>query len=304
MAAPQNYPETDQTASSDVMKAASIDYINTFTKGVQGLMKMLGIFQPVVVPNGSTIKTYKYTDKLADGAVAEGELIPLSKTTKAVDQTITLALKKWRKSATAEAIQEKGRQGAVDETDARLILGIQDKLKKDLFASVTGTEKTSDNGSTLQETVANMWGKLVTLFEDYDGVTDPDAEGGDQMVYFVNPLDVAAQMGSTPVLTQNVFGFKYIKDFLGMGTAIVSANVTKGSVFGTAAQNLKFAYVPANGGDLSDAFGLTSDATGVIGMTHSVNTANASIDTLAMGSWAVFAETKDGVLKGTISPSR
>lgn len=298
--AAQTYPETDQTTATDVMKAVSIDYINTFNKGTQKLMEMLGLFQPIVVANGTSITTYKYTDDVKDGTVAEGELIPLSKTTKAVDQTITLTLKKWRKSATAEAIQEKGRAGAVNETDARLIAGIQDTLKKDLFKIITSTEKTSDKGASLQEAVANMWGKLYTLFEDYDGVTDPDAEGGDQFVFFVNPLDVAAQMGNAQVTMQNAFGFKYIKDFLGMGTAIVSANVTKGAVFGTAAKNLKFAYVPANGGELAATFGLTSDETGAIGMTHSVNTANASVETLVMGAWTIFAETKDGVLKGTI----
>lgn len=298
--AAQTYPETDQTTSSDVMKATSIDYINTFTKGTKRLMEMLGLFQPIVVANGTTIKTYKYTDKLTDGAVAEGELIPLSKTTKALDQTITLTLKKWRKSATAEAIQEKGRAGAVNETDARLLAGIQDKLKADLFAAITSTEKTSDEGATLQAAIANMWGKLYTLFEDYDGVTDPDAEGGDQFVFFVNPLDVAAQMGDASISMQTAFGFKYVKDFLGMGTAIVSAVIPKGTVFGTAAKNMQFAYVPANGGELASTFGLTSDETGAIGMTHSVNTANASIETLVMGAWAIFAETKDGVLKGTI----
>ena len=40
-------------------------------------------------------------------------------------------------------------------------------------------------------------------------------------------------------------------------------------------------------------------------MTHSVNTANASIETLVMGAWAIFvAETKDGVLKGTDQGAR
>ena len=302
MAAPQNYPETDQLTATDVMKAVSIDYINTFTKGTQRLMKMLGLFQPIVVPNGSTITTYKYTDKLANGTVEEGGLIPLSKTTKAVDKTYTLTLKKWRKAATAEAIQEKGRQGAVNETDARLVSGIQDALKKELFDTIKAAKGTSDAGATLQEAVANQWGKLYTLFEDYDGVTDPDAEGGDSFVYFVNPLDVAAQMGSTPVVMQTAFGFKLIKDFLGMGTAIVSANIDKGKVYGTAAKNLKFAYVPANGGELAATFGLTSDETGAIGITHSVNTANASIETLAMGAWKLFAETEDGVLKGEITP--
>ena len=135
--------------------------------------------------------------------------------------------------------QEKGRAGAVNETDARLLAGIQDKLKADLFAAITSTEKTSDEGATLQAAIANMWGKLYTLFEDYDGVTDPDAEGGDQSVFFVNPLDVAVPMGDASISMQTAFGFKYVKDFLGMGTAIVSAVIPEATVFGTAAKNVQ-----------------------------------------------------------------
>lgn len=42
--AAQTYPETGQTTAADVMKAVSIDYINTFNKGTQKLMEMLGVF--------------------------------------------------------------------------------------------------------------------------------------------------------------------------------------------------------------------------------------------------------------------
>ena len=297
-----SYPETNQTTAADVRKSASVDYVNTFTKGVQSLVEALGLFEAVPVPNGGSITTYKYTDDVKDGAVSEGELIPLSKTTRTVDQTINLTLKKWRKSTTAEAIQAAGTAAAVDATDARLVAGIQGVLKDSLFKSITGTEKTSDKGKTLQEALANMWGKLSGLFEDYDGATDPAGDGADAFVYFVNPLDVAVALGSASINSTGVFGFRVIKDFLGMGTAIVSSKVTKGWVFGTAAKNLKLAYVPANGGDLASAFGLTSDATGLIGITHANDTTNASIDTLAMGAWAFFAETKDGVLKGQIDP--
>ena len=51
-------------------------------------------------------------------------------------------------------------------------------------------------------------------------------------------------------------------------------------MIGTVVENLNGAYVPANGGDLAEAFALTSDDSGFVGMTHQAATDNASITTL------------------------
>lgn len=304
MATTPSYPETNLTASADLAPEISIDYVNRFTTGIRKLQKILGITSLMRVPVGATIKTYKYTDDIEDGTVTEGDIIPLSKISKAPDQTYTLGLSKWRRNTSAEAVQSKGRQVAINDTDARLIAGIQNQLRDDLFGAITGTTKTSTAGTDLQSTLANMWGALTVLFEDYDGFADPDGDQADPgFVFFVNPLDVAEYLGSATVTTQNVFGMRYLKDFLGLGTTFTSSKVTKGTVFGTAAQNLNIAYVPATGGDLSSTFNLTGDATGMIGMTHAIKTDNATIDTLVMGGWKIFPEISDAIFKGTITPS-
>lgn len=300
MATNVSYPETNVTKNADLAPEVSIDYVNRFETGIRQLQRLLGITSLLAVPTGGTIKTYKYTTDIEEGNVAEGEYIPLSKVSKAVDQTYPLTLNKWRRNTTAEAIQGKGRANALNETDSRFIAGLQNEVKADLFAAITGATKTSTAGATLQAAMANMWGALTQIFEDYDGFSDA-GEGEPRFVYFVNPLDVASYLGSATVTTQTAFGMNYLKDFLGLGTVFTSASITQGTIFGTAAQNLNIAYVPANGGDLASTFGLTSDATGLIGMTHGVVTTNASIDTLVMGGWKIFPEISDAVLKGTIS---
>ena len=297
-----SYPETNVTKATDLAPEITIDYTNRFATGIRKLQKLLGVTALMPVASGGTIKTYKYTTDIKDGNVAEGEYIPLSKVSKAVDQTYTLTLNKWRRNTTAEAIQSKGRAVAINETDGRFIAALQNEVKSDLLAAITGATKTSAAGFNLQAALANMWGALTQVFEDYDGFADPDDDQADgRFVFFVNPLDVAEYLGQASITTQTAFGMSYIKNFLGLGNTFTTAKVTKGTIFGTAAQNINIAYVPATGGDLAETFGLTGDATGLIGMTHDVVSTNASIDTLAMGGWKIFPEITDAVLKGTIS---
>ena len=288
---PMSYPETGVTKATDIAPEISIDYVNRFATGVQGLQKLLGISNLMPVPEGGTIRTFKYTKDIKKGNVAEGEYIPLSTVKRELDQTYTLTLNKWRRNTTAEAIQSKGESRAINDTDVRLVAGIQGLTKDDLLGAVTGTSKTSKEGKTLQEALANMWGALEVVFENYDGFDAGTGADADKYVFFANPTDIATYLA---------FGLNYLKGFLGLGTVIALAKVAAGSIFGTAAQNVNIAYVPANGSALSKTFGLTSDATGLIGITHSVVTTNATVDTLAMSGTKIFPEISDAVLKGTI----
>ena len=111
---------------------------------------------------------------------------------------------------------------------------------------------------------------------------------------------MADYLGTATVTTQNAAGITYLKDFLGLGTAITSSKVKAGTIFGTAAMNLNLAYIPANGSDLASTFGLTSDATGFVGITHSSDTKTATCDTLVMSGVKVFPEITDGVVKAEI----
>jgi hypothetical protein len=296
-----SYPETNLTKSADLAPEISIDYVNRFATGIQKLQKLLGLTNLMPVPEGGTIKTYKYTSDIKDGNVAEGDYIPLSEVKKAVDQTYTLGLNKWRRNTSAEAIQSKGQALAVNDTDAKLIAGIQGIVRADLLSAVTSTTKTSPAGANLQAALAQAWGALEVVFEDYDGMGDIDDESTSPFVFFVNPVDVADYLGTASISTQSAFGMSYIKDFLGLGTTFTTAKVTKGTIYATAAQNLNVAYVPVSGGDLSSTFGLSSDATGLVGMTHSVVTTNATIDSLLMSGIKVFPEISDAVFKGTIT---
>ena len=64
-------------------------------------------------------------------------------------------------------------------------------------------------------------------------------------------------------------------------------------------ENMRGAYVPMSG-DVAQTFALIDDSTGLVGMTHSINSRDASVDTILMSCVKFFPEFEDGVFIGTI----
>lgn len=276
------------TTSTDLI-AQSIDFTEQFTGSISTLLQALNVtrMQPMAV--GSQIKIYKSEVTKANGNVAEGEVIPLSKVTRKLADTKELAYKKYRKQTTAEAIQSAGFNAAVNDTDSKLLRSIQGDIKKDFFDFVqTGTTKTS--GDTFQKAIAQALGQLAIKWEDDDV----------QSVLFANPLDFYTYLGDSNVSTQTAFGLTYIQNFLGFNTIILTGAVKQGTIAATASQNLNYAYAALNG-NLNQAFNLTTDETGLIGVVHNAVTENASYETMALTSGVLFPERLDGIIVATIS---
>ena len=99
--------ETNLTTQADLV-AQSIDFTEQFTQGIQTLLNALGVVRMQSMTSGSQIKIYKSEVTKVDGNVAEGEVIPLSKVTRKLANTLTLSFKKYRKQTTIEAIQSAG----------------------------------------------------------------------------------------------------------------------------------------------------------------------------------------------------
>ena len=281
--------ETTLIKKEDLARAREIDFAYRFGESIKKLMEALGVTRKIPKQAGTVLKAYKATGTLQDGAVAEGETIPLSKY---VTEPVALAeiiLKKWRKATSAEAIVERGYNQAVVMTKEAMLKDVQKGIRKDFFDFLaTGTGKAE--GSTFQAALANSWGQLQVLFED-DEI---------QSVYFMNPLDVADYLATANISLQNAFGMTYVKDFLGLGTVIFNSSVPKGKIFATAADNLVLYYIPVNGADLNEAFDFTSDATGLIGVHESPDYTNMTASDTVVSGIALFAERIDGVVVATI----
>ena len=100
--------EANLITKSDLARAREVDVVLQFTGSVKKLIEALGITRKIAKQAGSMIKSYKATGTLQDGAVAEGDTIPLSKYKVEPVNYKEIVLKKWRKATSAEAIIEKG----------------------------------------------------------------------------------------------------------------------------------------------------------------------------------------------------
>lgn len=286
----QMFAAENTVTAADLARVRDVDFTERFNAGIQTLMKMLGITRKQEKKAGEILKVYKVTGTLQDGTVAEGELIPLSKYRTTYEPVGEAILKKWRKATTAEAISQKGYGQAVNDTNDKMLKDIQKGIRTNFVNFLaTGTGKASGVG--LQAAMAQVWGQMQVLYEDTAIET----------VYLMNPLDVADYLGAAQITTQTAFGMSYIENFLGMGTAILASDVPKGKIYATAAENIVLYYINVTGSDLAQAFDLSSDATGLIGVHVNAVYNNLTSETVAASGVGLFAEKLDGIVIGTIA---
>ncbi len=285
--------ETNLITQEQMKKVREVDFVNQFThNSLNKLIEVLGVTRKIPMMEGTTMYVYSTTGTLQDGAVPEGEIIPLSQyeTTKTPVGEITL--KKWRKAVSAEAIKKSGSNAAIIDTDKALLRDVQGGIRTDLFGFLNGeiAGSTTAEGSNLQEALANAWGQLQVKFEDDTA----------EAVYFLNPLDVAEHLGTKETGLATAFGMNYIENFLGLGTVIMTSRVTKGTFIATAKDNFIMYYLTMNG-DLANAFDLTTDELGYIGIKSGYqNEERAQIESLVMDGIQFLVEYAEGVIKGTI----
>lgn len=289
-----NAAETNLIKANDLAKVREVDFVSRFTHGsLAKLIEVLGVTRKIPMMEGTTMYVYSTTGTLQSGAVAEGEIIPLSKYATSKDPIGEITLKKWRKAASAESIKKSGYDAAVNETDAALLKDVQKTIRTDFFTLLNGTitGSTTATGVGLQNALSAAWAQLQIKFED-------DAA---EAVYFVNPVDAGKYLGAANITVQTAFGLNYIEDFLGLGTVILTSQVTAGTFIATAKENLVMYYLTMNG-DIANAFSLTADELGYIGIKSGYqNEERAQIESLVMSGIQFFVEYSAGIIKGTIT---
>lgn len=286
--------ENKLTTMTDLGEIKSIDFVNKFSKNINDLLRLLGVTRRQELTNDLKIQTYKWAADVDTTKTAEGETIPLSKMTRAKDQEYTVEWFKKRRAVSAEAIARHGASRAITEADTRLLREIQNGIKENFLAYLKKT-KTKVKGKSLQQALANSWGKLTT-FNEFEG---------SPLVSFVNPLDVAEYLGNTAVASDasNVFGFTLLQNFLGMQNVIVMPSCPQGKIYTTAVENLVFAYLNVAGGDLGGLFADFTDETGLIGVARDRHLNNLTFESVFFGANVLFAEIPDGVVEATIEPA-
>ena len=288
--------ETNVIKKAQMSKVREVDFVQQFAHGsLQKLVEVLGVTRKIPMQEGTTLYLYTTSGTLQSGAVPEGEVIPLSQYQRNKTAVGEMTLNKWRKATTAEAIMKSGYDEAVAATDAGLLRDVQKTVRTSFFTLLNGTitGSTSVTGVGLQAALAAAWSQLQIKFEDDTAAA----------VYFVNPLDIGDYLASASITVQTAFGMNYIQDFLGLGTVILSSQITQGTFVATAKENVVLYYL-SMGGDIAGKFGLTVDELGLIGMKTDIPTENrAQLETLVMAGINFSVEYAAGVVKGTISSS-
>lgn len=286
--------ETKVITTEEMTRIRERDFATLFGENINGLLNMLKVTRRVEAVAGTVLKVRDVTGTLEDGAVDEGDVIPLSQYKTADTPIGELSLKKWRKATTAEAIEKSGYAHAVNETNAKALKDVQKTIRQDFVNFLnTATGSISATGTGLQAALADGWGKMQVAYED-DDITP---------VYFLNPEDVASYLGTANIVAQTSFGFTYIENFLNLGTVIMTPRITKGTYRATAAENLIAYYVNVNGANgLGEAFSFTTDPeTGFIGVHEEPNYTRMQEETVMVAGVQILAEYPAGIVAGTIN---
>lgn len=296
MANVETSAETNLITQSDMKRAREVDFVRQFEhNNLANLLEVIGMTRRIPMMEGTTLYMYKTTGTLQNGNVPEGEIIPLSEYETQKIPVGEINLKKWRKAASAEAIKKSGYNAAVRETDTALLRDVYADFRNTLFTFINGdfTGNATAGGVDLQSALADAWGQLQVKFEDDTA----------EAVYFVNPLDVSKYLGAASVTTQTTFGMNYIEDFLGLGTVVMTSRITQGTFVATAKQNFILYYLTM-GGDVANAFGLTTSELEYIGINSGYrNEERAQIESLIMDGMVPLVEYAEGVVKGRIGNS-
>ena len=282
-------PNTTTTAQITI-QAKEIDLAQRFTASWDALIEIMGIMRPIRKTPGTKLVASKASIVLQDGAVAEGDEVPLSQAKVEPVAYKDLDLKKYRKRVTAEAVNKYGAAVAVQKTDDALLNELQGVVLDEFYefaltGSLTGSE------ASFQMAVAMSIGKVKDKFKKM-------RLNYGQVVVFANTLDVHRYLGATAISTQTSNGVEYLKNFLGADVLIASSEIPEGKVLAIPADNIVLYYIDPSDSDFA-ALGLeyttAAGETNLIGIHKEGVYGHASGDTHALMGMTLWAEYLDAI---------
>lgn len=292
MAAPNNLTDT----AAIQVAAREIDFATRFNLNWEHLREIMGIMRPIRKQPGYVLKSKVAKVTLANGAVGEGEEIPLSKATVTETPYEEMTIEKYRKEVSIEAIKDHGYDNAVQMTDDAFLFELQTKVTGDFYkylktGTLTSTEK------TWQRALAMAKGNVVNKFKNMHRTAT-------EVVGFANVLDLYDYLGDKDITVQSAFGFDYVQNFLGFKTIFLLSDteIEKGKVIATPVENIVNYYIDPSDSDFSRA-GLvytTAGETNLIGVHTQGRYENATSDIFAIMGMKLFAEYQDAIAVVTV----
>ena len=276
------------TTASITAQAREIDFVTSFTKSIQPLLDILGISRPIKKANGTTL--YKTT-------ASEGEKIPFSEIKAKSEALGPIAISKYAKAVTLEAISANGYDVAVAKCDDEFRTLLANKVTGD-FYDFLGTGTLKSEQTTFQMAVSMAICQVKNKFQQL-------GRAATGVAVFANTLDVYQYLGSAAITTQSAFGMIYVKDFLGADVMFISSSVPQGKVEATPINNIIMYYVdPADSEFAKAGLAYTTDGDlPIIGFHTEGSYDYAQSESYALMGIKLMAEYVDGISVVTIKPA-
>jgi hypothetical protein len=273
--------------------ARELDFVTRFEQNWEHLRDILGIMRPIKKQPGAQLKSKYAEGVLQSGDVGEGEDIPYSKFT--VKETIydEMAIEKFAKAVSIEAIKDHGYENAVAMTDDEFLFQLQTNVTDRFYSYLnTGTLKVND-AATFQMALALAKGSVLNKFKSMH-------RAATNVVAFVNIMDVYKYLGAAEISIQNEFGFNYVKNFMGYSVVFLLGDdeVAQGRVIATPVENIVMYYVdPADSDFVRAGLAYTTGVgeTNLIGFHTQGNYSTAVSEAFAIMGLTLFAEYVDAI---------
>jgi hypothetical protein len=162
----------------------------------------------------------------------------------------------------------------------------QAKARASIVSGMDVTGVVTAEAATFQAKIAKAAGKIAAAFED-EAYTP---------IFFVNPEDAFDYLGTANITVQTAFGISYIANFMGLGNVVLDSNVTAGTVFGTACENLD---VVAADVTKIEGMELQTDESGIIAIHVGAKYENGAIETVVYSGLKALPVFADRVVKVT-----
>ncbi len=281
-------------------QARVIDFVSRFQNRWDGLREMMSISNPVRKEAGSMVYIKKASVVLQNGSVAEGDEIPYSQASVVESPLGEIAIEKYAKGVTLEAIDKYGYDTAIAKTDDEFLAELQSKVM-DKFFSFAATGDLTGVFTTFQMAMAMAKGVVENKFRGmHKGITG--------VVAFVNYLDFYAYEGAATITVQNQFGMDYIENFMGYRVVFLCSDneVAKGTIIATTVDNLIMYYIDPSDSAFSRAgldYTTANGDTNLIGVHVDGKYSHAVSEMYAIMGLTLAAEYIDGIAVVTIEAS-
>lgn len=286
------------TKNADIdVTVREIDFVLRFTDQWNHLREIMNIMRPVRKEAGTKLTSKYALVALQDGNVAEGDEIPFSKATVKEKEYGTIAIQKYAKAVSIEAIDGKGYDNAIQKTDTEFLNELQTTVTDNFYAFLINNGTLKSTESTFQMAVSMAKGRVVNKWKKMHKSTTA-------VVGFCNDLDAYEYLGAAGISTQTAFGIEYLTNFLGFSTLILSAEIPRGVVVATPSENIVNYYVDPSDSAFARA-GLvyrTDGETNLIGFHTDGNYSRAQSESYALMGMVLFAEYLDGIAVVNFKP--